>query len=484
MQDIKAPRKELTAYENSYTGSWTAGLTKTLINPDIVLEKDNKDISVLYELQYDTRIQSCIFKRTNALKSYEVGITADISKRKLNALKSYMKDTINVDDIIDNDSDTYCFGYKIYEIVMEIVNGMQCPILKPRMPDLFQFDKNDNLFFLSKAHPDGELMPKSKFIIKRIKAADDNPYGESTLSRCYWFYIFKRIALKYWAQGTEEYAKPRPFAEYPLSWSEAEVKNFGDTILDFAKRGLVLVPEGTGLRYDSMQALFQPDFFLDLITYCDDQISEVFLGQSLTMNNASTGTYGGRKVGESAELLFIKSDKKRVDSILNTIANLFLEWNYGLGGSARISLGDPNDIKADIADRDTVLVNQGLKFTKEYYSEMYNLSHESFELEMAIKPDAENVEDVLQSLNLNGTQIASATKIIERVASGMIPRDSGVNQLQVFLGLTKEQAEAVMGAAESSGTLNTAKSSPDETDKQKEYLNPETSEEELNGDNT
>jgi hypothetical protein len=55
---------------------------------------------------------------------------------------------------------------------------------------------------------------------------------------------------------------------------------------------------------------------------------------------------------------------------------------------------------------------------------------------------------------------------------------------QEHFSLTKEQAEAVMGAAESSGTLKTATATPDGTDNKKEYLNPETSEEELNGDNS
>jgi hypothetical protein len=98
-----------------------------------------------------------------------------------------------------------------------------------------------------------------------------------------------------------------------------------------------------------------------------------------------------------------------------------LEWNYGLGGSARISLGDPNDIKADIADRDTVLYNLGMRFTKERMSEVYGESLDSFEMEGTKEP-------------------------------GVAP------------GVTQEPT--------------------DETDKQKEYLNPETSEEEINGDNT
>lgn len=374
-------KSEQSSYKLSASG-WMGAWLGVLQNPDVVLTKDNKTITALYELMYDARIQSCISKRTNALKAYDIDIQASgVTKNKLNALKSYINDTIDVDDLIDNDADTYCLGFKTYEIMMKYINDYQCPILKPRLPDTMGFDQDDNLLFLSQKNPNGEIMPAYKFIVKRIKPADDQPYGESSLSRCYWYYVFKRIALRYWAQGTEEYAKPRPFAEYPLGWSTAEVTAFGDKIMDFAKRGLILVPEGTGLRYDSLQQLFQPDFFFDLITYCDDQISEVFLGQSLTMNNASTGTYGGRKVGETAELLFIMSDQKRVENILTTLANLFMMWNFGKEGTVKIKLRNQNDFKTDRAERDGILKNSlGVNFSKDYIAEQYGLDPAQFEM--------------------------------------------------------------------------------------------------------
>jgi len=48
---------------------------------------------------------------------------------------------------------------------------------------------------------------------------------------------------------------------------------------------------------------------------------------------------------------------------------------------------------------------------------------------------------------LNGAQVTSATAIVTAVASGEIPRDSGIGQLQVLFNLKPEQAEQVMGSA-------------------------------------
>jgi hypothetical protein len=54
---------------------------------------------------------------------------------------------------------------------------------------------------------------------------------------------------------------------------------------------------------------------------------------------------------------------------------------------------------------------------------------------------------VPEAVLLNGIQIKAASDIVKAVSDGELPRDSGLNQLMVFLNLNKEQAEAVMGKA-------------------------------------
>lgn len=52
---------------------------------------------------------------------------------------------------------------------------------------------------------------------------------------------------------------------------------------------------------------------------------------------------------------------------------------------------------------------------------------------------------------LNGAQVTAASAIVEKVAAGILPRDSGISQLIFFFQLTSEQAEQVMGAAGTAG---------------------------------
>ena len=59
---------------------------------------------------------------------------------------------------------------------------------------------------------------------------------------------------------------------------------------------------------------------------------------------------------------------------------------------------------------------------------------------------------------LNGAQVTAASQIVEKVANGLLPRDSGISQLVFFFQLSQEQAEAVMGAAGTAGFTPTGTS--------------------------
>lgn len=78
-------------------------------------------------------------------------------------------------------------------------------------------------------------------------------------------------------------------------------------------------------------------------------------------------------------------------------------------------------------------------------------------------PVGEDGEVVLPEFTLNGAQVSAATAIVQSVAEGLIPRDSGIGQLMVLFNLTVEQAEQVMGSV-GQGFVPTPKDSVPEPD--------------------
>ncbi len=67
----------------------------------------------------------------------------------------------------------------------------------------------------------------------------------------------------------------------------------------------------------------------------------------------------------------------------------------------------------------------------------------------------------VQTQLLNGAQMQVALDIVSMVVAGEIPRDSGIQLLQTLLGLTFEQAEAIMGSAENPDPEDAPAAKPD-----------------------
>lgn len=81
-------------------------------------------------------------------------------------------------------------------------------------------------------------------------------------------------------------------------------------------------------------------------------------------------------------------------------------------------------------------------FIAENLASIMGISTEATDSSLAVVDGASGQPKVFA-----GIQIQAANDIIQAVSSGEIPRDSGINQLVTFLGLTQEQAEKLMGDA-------------------------------------
>ena len=74
------------------------------------------------------------------------------------------------------------------------------------------------------------------------------------------------------------------------------------------------------------------------------------------------------------------SDKKLVEKALNTLLMYYIKLNYGDLACPRIKLVKKEAIVDESAERDKLLNEIGVKFTKEYFKKRYNLGEGDFEI--------------------------------------------------------------------------------------------------------
>jgi len=74
------------------------------------------------------------------------------------------------------------------------------------------------------------------------------------------------------------------------------------------------------------------------------------------------------------------SDKKIVERTHNQLIKWIWEINFGVGEIPKYSMFEEEDVNTALAQRDEILVKQGVKFAKSYYIENYGLDDGDFEV--------------------------------------------------------------------------------------------------------
>jgi phage gp29-like protein len=424
-----------------------------LPDPDPILKKLGKDSKVFADIKSDSHVFSTIQQRKGIVQSllWEID-KGNATAREVKFIEDIFSN-LDVDEIINRMLNTVFNGFSMHEINWIQDGGYFIPseiIEKPN--DWFIFDSDNKPLLRTMAKPFGEQLPDRKFILLQYNASYDNPYGERALAKCFWPVMFKRGGLKFWATMTEKYGMPFIIGKQPRGTKEEETNDLLNHLENMVQDAVAVIPDDSSVEFLEGSKTTSSALYKELLEFCNSEISKAILTQTLTTELQGDGSRAATETHKS--LLESLADKKIVERGINQIIRWTCDANFDNGKYPLFRLYQEEDVNKDLADRDAILVGQcGVKFTKEYYAKNYNLDEKDFEVDSSALISDQSADlpadsqEAIKSIALNGTQIASAAGIIKNVSSGEMPRDSGVQQLIVLLGLSKEQAEAVMGSA-------------------------------------
>lgn len=440
-------------------------LNQWLPNPDTVLSNTGETLETYKELMYDPHVYGCWESRIAGVMSMEWDI--DRGKAKSREAKKIKEIFLTYDRnaMIRQTLNTIIYGYQVFELVETVKDGFVYVQPVGIEPDYFLFDGDDRLLFRTAKNPMGDRISDKdmeRIVILRHGGGYGNPYGDALLSRVYWWVTLKREAVRDWVNVLEIFGMPIGVGIYPDAWEKNETakNNFLSNIGKLGKGSPSIRAESTKLEFAESNAPASADLYKMFIDYCDTMISMAILTQALTTDTGDKGSFAKTKVGWDMQGIIAENDKKYPEDLSKAIIDRLYKWNFTGQARATFVMFEESILNTEQAALDAVLIEKGIVkgFSKEYVMEKYNYGEDDIIMpDDVMKDDTAEVEITLQSLNLNGAQIASATKIVEQVSSGEIPRDSGVNQLQIFLGLNKQQAEAVIGKAGTGRTLRADK---------------------------
>lgn len=366
-----------------------SSLLNILPDPDPVLRRQGKNLSVYRELTMDDHLFSVMGTRIAGVRSKEWAIDRGGSKtRQAKIIEELFNNTVKPFDLMGSIMDAPFYGYSVMEVVWEQRDGLFLPariVSKPK--EWFAFTPDGELLFRSKAAPMGESVPPYRFLVARSRATYDNPYGEKILSRCFWPVVFKKGGIRFWVTFAEKYGMPFIVGKTPRGSNQTETDTLAEKLEAMVQDAIAAIPDDSSVEImEASGKASSADVYERLANFMNASISKAVLGQTLTTEVGKTGSYAASQTHEQVRGDLITEDTHLVEDTINTLIGWVWELNFGSGSKPVFSLYEEEDVDKTLAERDEILTKTGLKFTKSYYMKAYGF--EEGDIEIAETPKA------------------------------------------------------------------------------------------------
>lgn len=359
-------------------------LCNILPDPDIVLRRQGKDIKIYRELLCDPHVTACVQSRKAGVLSLEWEIARGIEKDKNIELLSNLLKKLDIYKLINDILDSVLWGFQPIEVIWEKSGNLILPTeLKAKPTEWFCYDADNNLRFKTKQNYFGELLPPKKFLCPQYNASYDNPYGDRILSKVFWQVVFKKGGLKFWAIFTEKYGMPHIIGKHPRGASQEETNTLADMLERMIQDAIAVIPDDSSVEIKEADKSSSAEIFEKLIDKMNAEISKAIIGQTLTTEIGSTGSYAASNTHFQVRQDIIDSDRKLVEKTINQLLRWIYELNFINAEIPEFELYEEEDIDLDLAQRDKTLSESGVQFSKKYFIKNYGLEDEDFEI---VKP--------------------------------------------------------------------------------------------------
>jgi len=359
-------------------------LINYLPDPDPILQKTGKSIIAYRDLTSDAHVYANMQQRKSGTTSMKWQIAKNSANDEDAHFIKNLFERLDIDKLINQILDAVFYGYAVLEIVWEVKNGKCIPArIEEKPQEWFTFDGENTLRLIENYGSDGILLPRYKFLVAVNQPTYINPYGEKTLSRCYWPVTFKRSGLQFWVTFTEKYGLPFLVAKEPRTYTSDETAALLASLEKMLSDTIAVIPDDSSIEFIESSHAHSSDVYKKYLEFCNGEISKAILSETLTTEVTDRGTYAAAKTHRDILHHLVQGDKRLVEKTLNALIGMIWELNFVTSGEENIPafhLYAEDEIHKSLAERDKTLQKMGVIFGKEYYKRYYNLKEDEFEV--------------------------------------------------------------------------------------------------------
>ena len=279
-----------------------------------------------------------------------------------------------IDEVLGGLLDAVPYGIAVAEVLWQrhsvCRSGLKGEYLLPaairsRHPRRFVFGSDGRLRLLTREEPvRGIVLPPRRFIVFAPYGRHENPYGLPQLRCVWWLSWFKRQVLRFWVMFCEKFGSPTTVAKHPPGAALEEKQALRRIVGSLQQETGIVLPEGVELSLLEGSRSGSVDTYLELIEFCNREMSKALLGQTLTTQSDGRGSYALGQVHENVRADIIRSDARALAGLVNsTLIPWIVELNLPQARHClpRLELSPPldRDLQLEL-EIDNFLAAQGL----------------------------------------------------------------------------------------------------------------------------
>ncbi|MCZ7563811.1 MAG: DUF935 domain-containing protein [Burkholderiales bacterium] len=293
-----------------------------------------------------------------------------------------------MDSIVAGAFSALPYGYSVLEAVWEKGEDGRIRLAKIEEKPLewFKPQRDGTLRYFApdgSTPADGEVVDtRLKFFLTRHRPSYRQPYGEALLSRLYWPWFFRYNGWRFWMQFLERFGMPILLGKVnkPSDFVKALTELGIDSVIAVGKEEEITaaMPSGGDQQFERLENAL-----------CK-RVQKAILGQTLTSDVGSSGSYAAAKVHD-----YVREDKRNADirmisPTVQAIVDAHLALNFGASESLDFVMEDGTGLELERAKRDAELVKAGVvKLTEDYLLRVYDFEEGDIEIPETPDPSAD-----------------------------------------------------------------------------------------------
>lgn len=234
--------------------------------------------------------------------------------------------------------DAVWYGFRVCEMIWGVDTWAEdgkaywvLDAIRPRLWRRFSFDDQNRLMIIMDSN-EAVLAEDNKFVVSRMYANTDSPWGEPLFSQLYNHFKFKKAVTAYWIGYCEKFGQPIPkgWTDETFTGDQDELDRFDTALAGIQQESFIRLAKGEHVEMIEFSRTDSKTLYKDFIEQVNRDISKLCLGATMVLEESSTGARAMAETLADRFLSKVEADAAAVSREWNRqIIRPLIEMNFG-----------------------------------------------------------------------------------------------------------------------------------------------------------